>query len=119
MNPPFYVDFPYRDENGSRLLVEAIFARWAANMPVAMTDQYRTNLLRLRAIAFDIGRQDELLEVNRQLSEAFKRNQVPHTFEEYEGGHSNKIPERVETRMLPFFSRTLEFSNKATVAKSK
>lgn len=53
------------------------------------------------------------------LTTVLKPNQIPHTFEEYEGDHSNKIPERVETRMLPFFSRTLEFSNKATAAKSK
>ena len=116
---PLFFDTLFTNEEGALKMVNDVFARWSANMPVAMTDQYRPNLLRLRAIAFDVGRQDNLLGLNRLLSAAFKRNQIPHTFEEYEGDHTNKIPERVETRMLPFFSRTLEFSNKATVAKSK
>ena len=84
-----------------------------------MADQYRTNLLRLRAIAFEVSSEGGLVSSNRELSEALKRNRIQHTFEEYEGNHINKAPERVETKLLPFFSRTLEFSAKATAAKSK
>jgi len=29
------------------------------------------------------------------------------TFETYEGNHTNKIPERIETKVLPFFSKNL------------
>lgn len=117
---PWFLDTVFINENGSLRMVDDVHARWSANMPIAMADQHRTNLLRLRAIAFDVGRQDDRnLELNRKLSEALKRNQIKHTFEEYEGEHSNKILERIETRMLPFFSRTLEFSDKAAAAKSK
>jgi len=32
---------------------------------------------------------------------------IMHTFETYEGDHTNKIPERIETKILPFFARNL------------
>jgi S-formylglutathione hydrolase len=32
---------------------------------------------------------------------------IMHTFETYEGDHTNRIPERVESKVLPFFSRNL------------
>ena len=88
-----------------------MLGRWEANIPINMVDQFVTNLRRLR-IAFDIGLQDRLLEANRQFRDALKRNGVEHTYEEFEGGHTDKTRERIGTRTLPFFSRTL-------VSKSK
>ena len=35
-------------------------------------------------------------------------DQVPHTFEIYSGNHGNRVPERVEMKVLPFFSQRLE-----------
>jgi hypothetical protein len=32
---------------------------------------------------------------------------ITHTFETYQGEHGNKIPERIESTVLPFFSRNL------------
>jgi hypothetical protein len=37
---------------------------------------------------------------------------VTHTYEEYEGDHTNKVYERVETSVLPFFSKHLSFDAK-------
>lgn len=34
---------------------------------------------------------------------------ISHIFEVYQGDHRNRIRERMETRVLPFFSRTLQF----------
>lgn len=116
---PLFFDSLFTSEDGALKMVDDVFARWSANMPIAMADQYRPNLLRLRAIAFDIGKQDNLLGRNRMLTTVLKRNQIPHTFEEYEGDHTNRIPERVETRMLPFFSKTLEFSTKSSASLTK
>jgi S-formylglutathione hydrolase len=81
-------------------------------MPLAMVDQYRTNLRRLRGIVFDVGRRDQfthILLTNRAFSAALGRNGIEHSFEEYEGDHNEKVPDRIETRLLPFFSRVLEF----------
>lgn len=54
-NPPLYLDFPVKDGK----IQPAIVAKWAANAPLAMVDQYIPNLKKLHAIAFDIGNQDE------------------------------------------------------------
>jgi S-formylglutathione hydrolase len=34
---------------------------------------------------------------------------VMHTFETYEGDHNNRIPQRLEEKVLPFFSNALAF----------
>ena len=80
--------------------------RWHANIPINMVDQFVTNLNRLD-VAFDIGTQDRLLEANRQFRDALKRNRIEHTYEEFEGGHTDKTRERIGTKILPFMSRVL------------
>lgn len=50
-NPPFFFDLPSK---GGQLQPEVI-ARWAANAPLAMIDQYVPNLKKLRAIGFIVN----------------------------------------------------------------
>lgn len=115
-NPPFYSDLPASANGGDTGLSTAVLGRWQANTPINMVDQFVANLRRLH-IAFDIGTQDRLLEANRQFRDALKRSGVEHTYEEFEGGHTDKTRERIGTKMLPFFSRTLVSQKSA--AKSK
>jgi S-formylglutathione hydrolase len=96
-NPPFFVDLP------------AIQAKWLANSPLAMIDQYATGLKRHKAIQFDVGLEDGLLGVNQQLDVLLTQAGIAHRFETYDGNHNNKVFERIETRVLPFFSTNLEF----------
>jgi len=35
---------------------------------------------------------------------------VTHTFETYEGDHTNRVVERIEMKVLPFFSNSLSFN---------
>ena len=44
---------------------------------------------------------------NRQLADALTRLDVPHTIEVYDGDHGNRVRERFEMNVLPFFSRHL------------
>jgi S-formylglutathione hydrolase FrmB len=104
-NPPLYLDLPTK--NGE--VVPEVAAKWAANAPIAMLDQYVPNLKKLKAIALDIGLQDGLITGNRQLVDAMARYKIPHTFETYEGDHGNRIPQRMEEKVLPFFSTHLSF----------
>jgi hypothetical protein len=111
-NRPFFADLPVARRGGESQRVEAVEARWSANMPVAMVDQYRTNLRRLRGIAFDVGTRDQFTHIpptNRAFAAALKRNGIPYSFEEYDGDHNDKAPHRIEAKLLPFFSRVLEF----------
>jgi S-formylglutathione hydrolase FrmB len=109
--PPFYTDFPVDGRNGSRKPVEAQQARWSANMIVPMMSQYRSNLARLKGIAFDVGTQDEFAHIvagARDFDKLLSANGINHEFSEYEGDHMNRIGERIESKVLPFFSSCLD-----------
>jgi S-formylglutathione hydrolase FrmB len=103
--PPLFLDLPTK--NGD--VQPDVAVKWAANSPVAMLDQYVFSLRKYRAIALDVGLQDSLLASNRLMDEALTRFGVPHTFETYEGDHGNRVPQRLEEKVLPFFSSVLSF----------
>ena len=107
-NPPLYLDLPTK--NGE--VQPQVAVKWAANSPVAMLDQYVPNLKTLRAMALDIGLQDSLITSNQVFVDALKRFNVAHTFETYEGDHGNRIPQRLEEKVLPFFSNHLSFEQR-------
>jgi hypothetical protein len=70
-------------------------------------EKYATNLNAYYAIAIDIGNADALLERNRQLHAAMTKLRIPHTFEEYDGDRANRLRDRIEWNVLPFFARNL------------
>ena len=100
---PFFLDLPVTDGTEH----EDIQAKWLANSIIPMLDQYTLNLRKYNAIQFDVGLADGLLATNQQLDAAMKQAEIPHTFETYEGDHNNKVFERIETKVLPFFSHHL------------
>ncbi|HET9194381.1 MAG TPA: alpha/beta hydrolase-fold protein [Vicinamibacterales bacterium] len=104
-NPPFYLDLPTK----SGEVVPAVAVKYAANSPVALLDQFVPNLKKYTAIAIDIGLQDSLLASNEVMVARLKRFGVPHTFETYEGDHGNKVMQRLEEKVIPFFARHLAF----------
>ena len=55
-NPPLYLDLPMKDG----AVQPDVLAKWAANAPLAFMDQYIGNLREYRAIAIDVGDQDNL-----------------------------------------------------------
>jgi S-formylglutathione hydrolase FrmB len=102
-NPPLYLDLPVKDGK----VRPEIVAKWVANAPLEMIEQHANNLKKYYAIAIDIGTADSLLASNRQLHDAMTRLRIPHSYEEYEGDHTNKVGERIELHVLPFFSKNL------------
>ena len=72
-----------------------------------MVDKYADNLRKYYSIGIEVGTKDTLYRSNQQLHEALTRLNVRHGFEEYDGDHTNRIKERVERNMLPFFARYL------------
>ena len=105
-NPPFFLDLPW--VNGERRPI--VGYKWTANAPLAMIDQYITNLRKLSAIGMDIGTQDPGLVAMQELDKVLTSYQIPHKFETYDGTHISRIGERLETKVLPFFSSSLRFS---------
>jgi len=103
-NPPKFFDLPNQDG----VLHPEIAAKWVANSPLAFVDQYVPNLKKYRSIAMDVGDMDNLMASNKQMDEALTRLGVAHTFEIYEGNHGNRVKERFESKVLPFFSENLK-----------
>ena len=101
--PPLYVDLP--TSNG--VVDWSVLARWAANAPLSMLDQYVFNLRRYRAIAIDVGDRDGLKVDAAELHERMDAFGVGNTFEIYNGDHGSAVASRFQNNVLPFFGRVL------------
>ena len=104
-NPPDLLRHPDRRT--------ASCSRWSSRSgrptsPLAMIDQYVTNLKKYGAIMGEVGTQDGLAAANRQMDQIFTNFGISHTFETYDGDHTNRVVERIEQKVLPFFSKNLK-----------
>ena len=106
--PPFFADFLFEWIDGELKRVESAWQKWSAQEPAVMVRSHQENLRRLRAIRHDIGTSDSP-EIPRTFAQALTDTGIPHVFEEYPGDHTNRISERMETKVLPFFSEVLAF----------
>jgi enterochelin esterase-like enzyme len=87
-----------------------VAAKWAANAPLAMVDQYVSNLKQYKAIAIDVGDQDGLKAGSNRLHEILDRYGIANDFAVYKGNHTSAVADRFQNHVLPFFSRHLCFS---------
>lgn len=101
-NPPFYFDLPAKDGR----IQPSVVAKWVANAPLAMIDQYATSLKTLR-IGIDVGDKDGLAASNRELNRVLTGYGISTAFEVYDGDHTNHIVDRMEKVVLPFFAKGL------------
>ena len=106
-NPPLFLDLPTK----GGVVQPSVIARWSANAPLAMADQYIGNLKRLKAFALDVGDKDGLGGAIKELDEILTARNVPHIFEVYPGDHVNHVSDRIEGMVLPFFSEKLAFTS--------
>ena len=106
--PPFYLDLPTRDGEPQ----PNVLARWAANAPLAMVDQYVANLRRYTAIALDCGDRDGLRADTAELHRILDSYGVANSFELYPGDHVSAVADRMQNHVLPFFGRSLVFEVK-------
>ena len=105
-NAPRYFALPVADGKP----VPQVIAEWAANAPLAMVDQYLSNLKTYQALAFDAGDRDVGIAATvRTLDGILAGYRLAHTFEIYPGDHVSAINERLETKVLPFFSEHLKY----------
>ncbi len=113
---PLFFDLP--TDNG-QFNAEAA-AEWVANSPLAFAAQYLPALRSFKAIAMDVGLQDGLSGSNMQMDALLTQLGIKHTFETYEGDHTNHVKDRVEQKVMPFFSENLTFpAGKKTKVQAK
>jgi S-formylglutathione hydrolase FrmB len=103
--PPLYLDLPTKDG----VPQPDVLARWAANAPLAMVDQYIANLRRYSAIALDVGDLDRLKDDTETLHRILDRYGIANTFDLYHGDHVSNVADRMQNHVLPFFGRHLSF----------
>jgi S-formylglutathione hydrolase len=102
--PPLFLDLPVKEG----ALQPEVQARWSANAPIAMVHQYIFNLKALTAIAFDAGAGDKNIHATSlRLDAILSDYKIPHDWASYEGDHLNRIAERIETLVIPYFSKHL------------
>jgi len=93
---------------------DEIFIRWINGFG-NLNEKVENYLLltdRLNAIGIDVGSRDEynwMIEGSEYLSNILTTNNIPHQFEIYEGTHNDRILERINNIVLPFFSDNLIF----------
>jgi enterochelin esterase-like enzyme len=102
-SPPLYLDLPWK--NG--VPQPTVLAKWAANAPLAMIDQYVYNLRQYRAISLDVGDQDGLRFDMIKLHMILNSYGIENSFEIYHGTHTSHVAFRFQNHVLPFFSRNL------------
>ena len=108
-NPPFFFDLPVK---GGQIQLD-IVANWAANAPLAMVHQYVPSLRKYKAIAMDAGDKDMgINDTVRRLDQILTNYGIQHLAEIYEGDHVNRIAERMESKVLPFFGTNLLVAKK-------
>ncbi len=103
LRPPLFMDLPTQDGKPA----PEVLAQFAANAPTVMVAQYAPGLKRYKAIVIDGGRQDTISAGSVALDKALTKVGVPHTFDPYDGDHMNKVAERFEQLVVPFFSNQL------------
>lgn len=75
------------------MLNPAVAAKWVANSPVAMVDQYTPNLKSIQN--FDAS---------------LTKPGITSAYDTFEGDHANHLHKGIEEKVLPFFVANLAFS---------
>lgn len=73
----------------------------------SVLDTMLRNRDRLPRLRFDCGSDDPLLAQNRELSQHLQRAGIPHSYEEFPGGHEWQYWEKHLVDMLRFFNQAL------------
>jgi enterochelin esterase-like enzyme len=104
--PPLFLDLPTQAGEAQA----DVLARWAANAPLAFIHQYIGNIRRYDAIAIDVGDQDGLRTDTAKLHDVLDDYGIASSFEVYAGDHTNRLGDRFQNHVLPFFGEHLCFN---------
>ena len=105
-NPPDFFDNPIKDGE----LQPPVVAKWAASSPLAMIAPYVTNPTKYHSSLGAVGTADSLAAANRHREQIFIALGGERTHSRLAGNHTNRVIQRIEMKVLPFFSSSLAFS---------
>lgn len=110
---PFFCELPFAEENGKMRPNPEVIKLWRENSPIRMVENCHDNLIKLKAIKFDVGVHDNfrfILDNSRAFSMELTNYGIEHIYEEYDGDHGNRlwgVNGRIYNHVLPFFWQQL------------
>ena len=108
---------PFVAGPGGRQEVSTVARTWREYLPLDRLIRDPEPYRHLCTIAIEAGQQDEIANVPlgaAAFSLALTRAGIPHTLDEFTGGHIDHTRERFETAVLPFFARVLAPGQRAS-----
>jgi S-formylglutathione hydrolase len=110
--PPLFYNPPFVRNDDKWVSVDSVYRQWVEHAPLDMIKTHVQQLKQLHGFVFDVGTSDQLVApaALAAMDGELTRVGVTHTYETYDGDHSNRIAARLAARLLPFFSRTLDFA---------
>ena len=106
---PFYFN-PVFNVNGQ--LVDSVLERFNLCDPSKLVPNYEENILQLNGIKLYCGTLDEgCYTMNNYFAGILFSIGIENALESYVGGHQDKLFEKIELSMLPFFSENLVHEN--------
>jgi enterochelin esterase-like enzyme len=108
-NPPYYASLPLtHDKDGNPVVDQFVMAQWANNSPLAMVAGHVPALKSFDAIGSDVGTKDGLIADDTLMHQELEKFGIAHTWMTYEGTHTDKIGQRFDEIVLPFFAEHLD-----------
>ncbi len=108
---PFHIRFPLKLENGQFEPDGEAYDGYVARFSLSRVAEARTALLGLRAFGVEYGVDDQFAHIpvaTRAFSQRLADLRIPHRLDVYAGDHRRKVPERMETVVLPFIGAALD-----------
>ena len=85
-----------------------MIAKWANNSPLAMVAGHVGALQSFDAIGADVGDKDGLVRDDTLIHEELEKFGIAHDWAIYDGDHVNRIAQRFDEVVLPFFAKHLD-----------
>lgn len=109
-SPPFHVEFPFELVRGETVLIDEVNDAYLDRFPVRQVDEYREAMRGLRGLGIGVGLGDQFLHIptgTMEFSQALGEQRIPHLLDVYDGDHRQRVPERLETVVLPWVGERL------------
>ena len=108
---PLHIRFPLNFQRGQFTPNGEAYDSYMAKFPINRISARREALKQLRGLGLEYGINEEFPHIpaaSRAFSQGLSELRIPHRFDVYVGNHRNRVPERLESVILPFLASTLD-----------
>jgi S-formylglutathione hydrolase len=109
-NGPLLGDPPFRWDSKQLVPDPISLSKFGAHLLNSAIPRLLPSIAKLKGIYIDYGEEDEFSHIGpgvRAMSAQLAISGIPHTVEAYEGNHGDRARDRIEDRVLPWFSQQL------------